>query len=467
MPTLLNTPVTRPFDSAGELSSLNINNGWSVSGGKAISSSTTMAGTARRFMLDAGANWAGVVEADIEIQNGVGLVLGAPASSPDGGTGIYFGIFQDPDTGGYYFKLWSEAHAATGNWRDTRLEYVTEANCYFAAGTAVTFKLGARSTGWYVSANGREILWIKSYGSDRTGTIAAARTGVRLGAWATVAGATINRLVTSYAKNRDYPLSIQTIFYDTMSSQTNGAAWNPALANPTVAQSPFSPGSSYHTISGGQLSLSAVSNMIGGDGDTLDMNAWGISYYFEFQYISGTVVAQWQIGGAFQVAVNGNLSGTQQGLQLLLPAAGKGGASYLETYNPAIGSGTYIQIRVIPQYAPAQVGYTPYVGTSTVSVWTGSTIDGPWTQRIVNVSNISAGYHLAMSMGNGTPSNAGVVDNIRLRRGPHSSDIGGTWPYDYVMNNEGPGESLVSGAAGRPGLLYRGGDLISRMVEAG
>jgi hypothetical protein len=472
MTSLLNTPVTRTFDAASELNSLSINNGWVVTGGRAVSGIDTMANTTRRYMLDLGDNWSGIVEADIEIQDQVGLVVSAPSSAPDGGAGAYFGIFYDSSTGGYYFKLWLEYYAASTAWRvSSAAEYVTEAPCHWAEGTQVTFKLGTNSYGWWVSANGHDILWLKASSNNTRGTpLSNIRNGLRLGAWATRANATINRMVTTSAKNRDYPSTITTIFYDDMQGQTgNGAAWDPTKAT-TRATAPFTEGSQCHTVSGYNLTFNgSIATMIGGDGDGLSINTYGIAYYFEFLYYSGSVLAQMNVNSAFQVAINGDLSGTQRGIQLLIPAAGKAGASYLEYYATAIASGEYIQIKVYPQYSAGVTGYAPYASTEVITVSTGSSINGPWTARLTNTVNFAHGSCQWVGMGYCTPSNAGTVRYPRLRRGPATAETGGgTWPYDYVMGgSEGPGDTgTYSYTAGRPGMLYRGSDVISRTQEA-
>lgn len=84
MTSLRTLIASRTFDASSELTSLNVNNGWTVTGGAAVSSATTASGTTKRFMLDQAANWAGVVEAQISIQDQVGLCMGVPASGWDG-----------------------------------------------------------------------------------------------------------------------------------------------------------------------------------------------------------------------------------------------------------------------------------------------------------------------------------------------------------------------------------------------
>jgi hypothetical protein len=468
LPAKLNVRCDLAFNSSGDLTTLTQNNGWTVSGGSAVSTSTTASGTTKRFMLMSCANWAGVVEADIKIQDQVGLVIGAPSSSYDGGTGVYFGIFYDARTGGYYYKLWNEyCRVALGSGRakvtgDT--DAWVESRCKVAAGTAVTVKLGARTDGWYVQINGKETLWLKS--SSRLGTYtAAARTGVRAGAWATVAGATIDRLKVSEAINRQWPSANTALFIDSF-SRANGA-YDASLAD--IPYTP-APGTTSWNIVSNQLSMPAS---IGGtlfpqDADAPDLTEWGVAYTCTFQYISGSM--DMTMLGTVSLAVCTATPGSQVSLALGV-SAGKGGTSWLSTYGTAaLASGTWVQIRVFVPYNNVLAGAVPpYAGGSTeVHVSTGTSNTGPWTERVVLTALPTAVW----SGSSVAPGASGcVVDNVLFNRAP-ITDIfpSGSWPMDYSTNADGPGDfysGLGADTVGRPGLLYIGADFMSRLVESG
>lgn len=465
MVTLMTTVATRVFDSGSELSSLNVNDGWSVSGGQAVSSSTTMAGSTKRFMLDYGLTWAGSVEADVEIQDKVGLCISVPTATPDNGYGVYFGIFLDAVTGGYYFKLWAESQSASTPWRDAKMDFVTETPCAFPAGQQVTFVLGARTSGWYVSANGKSLMHLLAPSSDRTGTPVNARGGTRLGVWATRSGATINRMKTSTCPYRAYPSSLTTVFSDNFMSQTANAIWDPALAT-VQAQSPFGAGSGSGVgmVNGSaQLVLTGAITLLSGDTSYSYPNDFGIEYYATFQYLSGTVSLYWNFGAWVHVTVNGSVSGTSQGIQIWLPSDGKSAVSYLEFSSTSITSSTYIQVRVHPQWSAATTG-TGYSSAARIAVYSSTSSTGPWALLCANTANVSLGYHQILNIATDVPSSTGTVDNVKFEWGPATTDAGGSWAYDYVQA-EGPVGAQTS-TTGLPAFLYRGGDLVSRIGEA-
>jgi len=468
LPAKLNTRCDLPFNSSSELTGLTQNDGWGVSGGQAVSTGTTASGTSRRYMMMSCATWSGVVDADMTVGDQKGLVVSAPSTGFDGGTGVYFGIFFDSRTGSYYFKLWNE-YAKNGG--ATRSKFANdcdgwvEQRCKFAAGTVITVKLGTRNDGWYVQINGKESLWLKTLA--RTGTFTAGtRTGVRAGAWATVAGATIDRLKVSESSKREFPTARTTMFYDTFDRAN--APYDSSLANTPYPG--YAVGSASWNLLSSQLSMPASTGggFFPADTDAPDMTAWGVVYYATFQYISGG--ADLGMLGTVSLAVCTATPGSQVGLALGA-SAGKGGTSWTSTYDTvALASGTWVQVRVCVPYNNALAGAVPPYGTGTteVRVYTGTSAAGPWTERV----SLTALPTASWSGGSASPSAAGpfVIDEYKFERGP-ITDIfpAGSWPveYDYGM---APGDFVAGNGndtEGRPGLIYVGADFLSRTVESG
>jgi|SRR6478736_3141517 len=472
MTTLLTQVFSSPFNvGAADLTPLSVNNGYSVSGGQAVSSSTTMSGSSKRFMLMNNPNWAGIVEADLPVQDQAGVCIGVPGSAPDGAAGVYFGVFADPGGEGFVFRLWSESQQSTGKpFGSTYMDNGQEARCWIPAGTEFTVILGARSNGWFVSINGKQTLRLLI--TDRSQSpVTTTRGNTRAGFWSTVSGAKCNRLVVKAAANRGFPTARGSYFYDIF-ARANGN-WDCTAAD-IPPQAPLSnvSASSNLTIVGNQLSINSnvLTQLISPDSNSTDNNRdLGIASILTFKYVSGTFKIQFNVGGPLQIGINSSEPGAQYGVAYA-GSDTKGGFIWGQNYATLITSGQYIQHRTYVKYDAAQfptaLDFAPYENFTRHETYTGTSISGPWTKVLEATTPgtggaTGPGVFGGVSICYSTPNNAAVIDEVLFERAPGTDFAAGAWPYDYLVA-EGP---LYSGL-GQVGHLFLGRDKISQLVEA-
>lgn len=430
---------------------------------------------AGKLMCNIG-NWGGVVEAEVAIQAGFGLVVGD--DNAGGNPGVLFDIIQV--SGQLYFRLGTNYAMLAGAVVPAGGCGITEVPCLLAPGTVATFVLAVRHEGYAVSLNGKVILWLVNTDRGAGYTLNARTGGAWAGARATQSGVTVRKLKVKQATLYGFGLTKTTIFQDDF--DRSNRVWDPANASPTVY-----PGVEYagvtNNIQGNQLQIittgspqPAVETVLGSDPEaTVGTYEFGQVYYLSWVHVSGTyrLTLSFVNGQQADFFINTSLTGASSTLCTGTFDGKSSTWSFANARGGSIGSGVTLELRWFSLYTATvnPLGGVPFDPSLSFEIWANGTLLGTAFVLGSAVSN----YFSGLSMG-ATSQGSGLIDQLKLQRGPIGDlyAAAASQPVNLASSGvDGPGRYDVDGNAhtrpfgGTPAILYRGTKFAYESVEVG